>query len=423
MNLQEIIDEIKRYGFGDLDYNEAAIKVAVNAAYGEVQSEGAFPFTEAGPSTVTLTDLQNGVARRSLTDIDARFNKVRTVSHNQTKLRYLEPDEFFQLRISDSATSGPLYYTIWNGQLQVWKLNSVDGVSLQMYYHRTFPDLSISTDVPAMPSRYHYLLVIGALKRMYSATDEDDKASFFTELWSQGLDQMKADIPTVEFDRTELIGSSYSLGSISKMVREHGFTDIGNSIIQLYANQVIREISSQYNLTFLERGPEEFLIDGDLLTLPADCAKPRRIMINDGNGRRMLENRMIDDLWEDIEEDSETTTGRPEAYAIWGTDTSGRNQIRIYPTPDRPYEAKIWYLSTPAQMAQIGDTPPLPAQHHGLVLYGVLYKCSLAATDEVLASKIPIYKQEFDERVSEMLNDMMRPTLDKPHVITDVNFE
>lgn len=415
MNLGEIRAEIKRYGFGDLDYNDAAIDGVINAAYRDIQSEGAFPFTEVGPTTVALST--SGPI--STTTLPSDYNKVRAITVGGNKLRYLNQDDFIQMQITNTGTGTPEYYTIWNSELLVWPLPA-GATNATVWYHQTLTALTSDSHIPDMPDRWHYLLVYGALERLYSATDEDDKRSIYSEQWARMIEQMKDDLGTTEFDRTEVIGSDYSLGSIAKLVREHGFEDIGNSQISLFANQTIRELCSRYNWSFLEKGPVELTIDSDVVALPADCAKPRRITIDNCQ----LEHQKMESVWRGISEKSTETTGQPEIYSIWGFDTDGETKkINVFPTPTQSYAAKLWYVTKAPAITDVTDVPPFPAAHHGVILYGVLLKCAIASADEINISKINIFRDEYNNRLEEMFQDLMQDTYDSPQVIVeDPNF-
>lgn len=419
MDKQTIREEIIRYGFGDLEYDANAIDGAINIAYADIQIQGDMPFAEAGPEEIVIDE--GLITAISSGDLPADYNKVRAITLDDQKLRFLDPDDFIQMQLTDTSLGTPVHYTIWDGAIKVWPAPDEEK-TLKIWYHKTLPALEDDTDVPDIPERYHYLLVYGALTRLFSATDEEDKHGRYLELWNGLIEVMRNDLSQTEYDRSEVIGSSYTLGAIAKIVRESGFTELGNSTIYLMANQELRELASRHNWGWLEKQDTVTITDSDL-TLPADCDKPRRIIINDSGTYRPLENILIDEYWEyyDGSDSTSQSLGTPQSYAIWDS-TGGSNRVKIYPIPDREYEADLWYVSYPEYMESVTDTPPFAPQHHRIILLGVLIQAALHSVNPELQAKLSIYKNEYIELEQKMVNDLQVPSLDKPFKIQGPDF-
>lgn len=422
MNRRDIREEIKRYGFGDLDFPSSAINSIINVAYNDLIVEGGLPFTQTMPVDITVNPGLSGEASKVNLPID--FNKARSITSGKKKFRYLDEDTFIDVQRTNSTPQEAelYYYTIWADKLLIWPSPSASMI-IKLWYHRTLKPLEEETDVPEIPTRYHYMLVYGALKRLFSATDEDDKHQQYTDLWNQQMEVMKQDLDTLEYDRDSVLGNVYSMGAIANLVRGAGFVNYTNDTIILMANQVLQELSMYYNWGWSEADPKEITINrGERnIKLPPDCAKPRRILLKTNSSNYELNNIKVDEYWEVFESGSgDTQSGEPENYTMWGTNQDGTVGAMVYPVPDRDYKAKVYYLKTPDDMTDINDTPPFPKRYHRIILLGVLIQCALIATDENLRSGLDVYKAEFEQLKTDMFSDDQIASYDKPFTIRGV---
>jgi len=414
MNRADIRNHIKKHGVGDLEYPDSSINAVINMAYGDIQIDGNLPFTEAGPTTLTVAaNVSGALAEVSL---PGNFNKVRMITHGGNKLRYLSPNDFIQTRLYGDDTAAPQYYTIYAGsRLLIHPVNEAI-INIVLWYNKVLAPLSGDSDIPAIPERYHDLIVTAALKRIYSALDDDEKSQYYNQLYEAEMEKCRNDVSVVEYDNLESIGSVYSLDSMAKMVREHGYKKIGDSMVRLFINQTIREISSMANWSWLE-SEATISISGAAASLPVDCHKIRAIVVSEAGKDFKLEYVPADDVWEEARD----KTGNPEQYSIWGGLTNlGAQQIRVYPRPVAAVSATVYYLRKPELVVNPTDSPEIPAQHHSVVMLGVLHKCALAATEDAGLAKMSIYKTEYIEAVQSLYDDAMGRTLDTPLAIKNV---
>lgn len=420
MNRGQIVDEIIRFGFGDLEFPRPVIEESVNMVYAEIQSGGELNFLEAGPEDISIS--AGSVGQVSETTLPANYSKAIALTHGAKKLKELDPRTFIQIQLTDDKPSDPSYYTVYNtDRLLVWPSPS-GNIILKLWYEQQLDNLTNDSQVPQFPEKYHYLLVWGVLSKLYLAQDEDDKwQSIYEGRYIELLKVMRDDLDNNNLDVTDVIGDDYNVGAIAKMVRENGFDDYSVENIRLMANQAVQELGAVSNWGWLEAQPETLLVERgkDTIDLPEDCSKPRRIMVKDSNELYPLENIKVDEFLDSYRKGGETT-GSPTKYAIWGTKNNVW-QARVFPTPDRDYQAEVWYIKNPKAMESITDTPPLPSKHHRIILLGVLIQCATYSTDEKLASKLEVYKAEYNELKDQLFSDDQIASFDKPFVIKEEN--
>ena len=301
-------------------------------------------------------------------------------------------------------------------QIRVLPVNTTDQL-LTLWYSRQAPILAGNNDLPFIPVRYHYILVDGALSRLYASTDQPEQAKLAEERFNMRLEQMKSDLLDTNLDRFDALTTGYSVGSIIKEVRDHGFDRAGDSLIKLWINDVINELSGMDNWPWLEKGPVEITASANepFLVLPADCAKPMKLQFKEGdiNLFRERQDMLLDKYGVDVLEEE----GDPERYSMWGTTPAGVPQIRLFPIPQRSVTLNLWYLKIPTPLSAIADMPPFPVRHHRLLVLGVLLRACQMIADEKSLSKLPIFKGEYDERLQRMRDDLMRPQIDNPDYV------
>lgn len=426
MTLTELIAEIKRYGFGDgTGHSDATLTTLLNTSVSEILAAASWPFTEASTS-VTVA------ANNTAVTTPSNFSKARALflapydtgtgldTGPASKIVYTTSQDFIELRAQSTTSGAPLYYSVLNAGLL--SSSPADQIGIHpksdgdyrgtLYYTRQAPAMSAGTDKPFIPERYHYILIDATLVRLYGSTDQADQAKAAEDRYNARLEQMKIDLLDVSLDRRDALTSAYSVGSIVKEVRDHGFDKAGDSLIKLWINDVINELAGSDNWPWLEKGPEPITVDaGEAeIILPDDCAKPLKLQMpsNDINLFRERHDMLLDTYSTDVTE----LTGTPERYAMWGTTATGIPKIRLFPTPDREYSLNLWYQKVPEPLDSINDLPPFPARHHRLLVLGVLVRACQMLGDEQSLAKLPIFKTEFDERLERMRNDLMRPQLD-----------
>ena len=422
MNLGEIIAEIKRYGFGTgTGHDDTTIKALINTSQSEILSAATWPFTQKSVSPAIAPNSEYISAPSDISKIESIYIELGATKR---KLIRVSPADFLELEAAP-ITSGPsLYYTIFSSSLLENNASPGDKIKIlptstsgqvaTIWYSRQAPLLDSSTDSPFIPVRYHYMLVDGALARLYSSTDQPDQARAAEERFNARLEQMKNDLLDTNLDRFDALTTGYSVGSIIKEVRDHGFDRAGDSLIKLWVNDVINELAGMDNWPWLEKGPVAITATANepVILLPSDCAKPMKVQFKDGdiNLFRERQDLLLDKYGVDVLDEA----GDPERYSMWGTNSAGIPQIRLFPIPDREVTLNLWYLKTPTPLSAVSDMPPFPVRHHRLLVLGVLLRACQMMGDEKSLSKLPIFKDEYEERLQRMRDDLMRPQIDNP---------
>lgn len=419
MNLGEITAEIKRYGFGSgTGHTDDTIKALINTSQSEILSAATWPFAQTSSSVTVGANSDTATAPSDLSKIEAFY--INTGS-TKRKLVRISPADYLELEASQTTTGPSLYYSVFSSSLlssgsagdQIKLLpKSTSSQTGTIWYSRQAPLLNSSGDIPFIPVRYHYILVDGALARLYGSTDQPDQAKAAEERVAARLEQMKSDLLDTNLDRFDALTTGYSVGSIVKEVRDHGFDRAGDSLIKLWINDVINELAGMDNWPWLEKGPIAITATANepVIVLPSDCAKPMKVQFEDGdiNLFRERQDLLLDKYGVDVLDEK----GDPERYTLWGTTSAGIPQIRLFPTPERELTLNLWYLKTPSPLSAISDMPPFPVRHHRLLVLGVLLRACQMMGDEKSLSKLPIFKEEYDERLQRMRDDLMRPQID-----------
>lgn len=156
----------------------ARVKRWINDAYHEICQTADWPFLETTTSSsapVTLTDLR----------------KVLTV-HDATNRQPLRPTtrKWIIATFGENAsTSGyPRFYYVEN---QVVRAYPVSG-TITVYYLKFPTDLSANGDTPVVPTRFHDLIVDGAVKRAYEDSDNFQEAQLLGQQISARLENMRS---------------------------------------------------------------------------------------------------------------------------------------------------------------------------------------------------------------------------------------
>jgi hypothetical protein len=187
----------------------------------------------------------------------------------------------------------------------------------------------------------------------------------------------------------------------------HGFEDIEESDRDLLLNDVIQEICTEAAWPFLDSVitiDASVEVDSDgLVSLPDPISAVRNLRQVDSpytRARYLSEDDLIEhniDL---------TETGVPayfyfvgENLYLWPIPTSGNYRIGVvlvHPDLDADSEAEDILL---------------PARHHRLIVLGMLYKLHSQEDD---AENAAMFKQQFDERLMRMRQDLWKKQYDRP---------
>lgn len=155
MTFAEIQDEVitARFNAGQ----RASVKRWINYRYSWVWGHAEWPFKKVGPTSLTVTSGSQNVTEPS--DI-ARV--IRLYTDLGEPVRELEPERFDLAYSYHTYTARPTDYKVVNGQIVLGPTPDAN-YTYKLAYEKALTELSADSDTPAFPSRYHYLLVMGAI--------------------------------------------------------------------------------------------------------------------------------------------------------------------------------------------------------------------------------------------------------------------
>lgn len=172
MDLSALQTEVQARGF-DFD-STTRLNYWINRAYHRICEREAWPFLE---TTTT------GTAPLTISDLRAVLSVVDTT--NQSVLTF---EDYRTIREDDptlAATGSPeCWYQSATTTVAVYPASSV---SLSVAYIKTPTDLSSGTDTPVLPTRYHYLIVEGAVAYAYRDSDNFEAAQQTEDIFERGL--------------------------------------------------------------------------------------------------------------------------------------------------------------------------------------------------------------------------------------------
>lgn len=174
MNLTEIIQEVKDRGY-DFD-SDPRITNWVNRAYHRLCDRHPWAWLETtatGAAPLTIADL-----RAVYSVADTTSDEILTVEDIRT-LREADPG-------LDQTGAPAVWYLSGENTISVWPVRAD---TLSVRYIKVPTDLSGSA-TPILPTRYHYLLVEGALYYAYRDSDEPEMAQNCKDEFEEGIAEM-----------------------------------------------------------------------------------------------------------------------------------------------------------------------------------------------------------------------------------------
>jgi len=182
MNLTDLETAVKRYGFDDSD----PISTWVNAAMFDVAAATDWPWLEELLSPIALA---SGSQLISLPSDLAKIISLRDIT-NLVKIDYMNR-RAFERDIQDPASTGqPQYYTlVGSNNIQIYP-TSDGNYNVALYYQREIASLVNPTDVPDMPERTHYAIVLGAVRYALIAESEEERAQAAETTYNDALGRL-----------------------------------------------------------------------------------------------------------------------------------------------------------------------------------------------------------------------------------------
>lgn len=191
MNFGQLqMDLIRRGNFGEVAQDR--LKRWVNESYHEICNAADWPFLEAttsGAAPVTVADLRKVISVHDATNRIALTPTTRrwVLSH------------FGDI----ASTSGVArFYYVDNGVIKAYPVAG----TLSVYYIKFPADLSATTDSPVVPTRFHSIIVDGAVRRAYEDADRFQESQAIEQSRLLRLENMKtmlltqATVPEIDDD-------------------------------------------------------------------------------------------------------------------------------------------------------------------------------------------------------------------------------
>jgi hypothetical protein len=189
MNLGAIKTALRRYA--GVDTTDPLVDW-INAAMHEFEEAYDWPFMEGVANQPT-------VASNTQLTLPADFFKLAkakvvvdraSASVARAALTYVPRIRFEDESTYDPFTTGePSHYTlIGMDQMFLWPIP--DGVyTVRVFYEKGLADLASDSDIPGLPTRYHYTIVEGAAVRALQAESEEDRANTARGIFEDSIDR------------------------------------------------------------------------------------------------------------------------------------------------------------------------------------------------------------------------------------------
>lgn len=160
-------DMILASGYGS-DTTAEQTKI-LNMVYKEVAGIRRWSWTEQVSTGALTTGVRTVAMPATITKVDQFF--IDTSTQEPFELRFQPQEVFFNMADPDPAVGEPLYWTEFDGLLYVYP-TPVMNYTTTLYGLEEIGELTLDTDVPVFDSKYHPVLVWGAL-RMLSYRQRD----------------------------------------------------------------------------------------------------------------------------------------------------------------------------------------------------------------------------------------------------------
>ena len=179
----DIVSEVQRLRFSS--QQTTSIQHWVNDRYAALWGADEWIF-KYGKSNVTVTTGSNLV-----TDLPDDFGMALGMWRaDGYPLRWVAPRDFENLYQGSTDTGGPNFFTVINQVIMVGPSSNETSSSYLLLYEKRMTPLVADSDVPAIPTQCHYLLVVGALYlglMLYN----DFTFQFVEQQWQQGIAEMR----------------------------------------------------------------------------------------------------------------------------------------------------------------------------------------------------------------------------------------
>lgn len=424
MNLATIRQQVADHGFNDISTTE--IDAAINNAYYEICGASNWPFLEEGPSSLTIGgttrygQLENLVGSNS--SLFARSNsRILGVAFNNQELGALSPDDYFAGPHGLPAGSAvPTHYTVYANKLYVTPMVT-GGVSVDVRFLKQPEALTADSSEPIFPSRYHQLIVFGAVSLLANEDDDDDLLKVNRDLLNGGIEQMKADLMVKTEGRVAPFGTQGSIQYWADRLRTAGFPKVTAAEASALLSDTLADVCSRYAWPFLR---VETTINATAnqryINLPTDCVRPLGLYLKE-KGSQIAYSNLADHNF-DHHPSNTDSPGIPERYSLMPADPgttsypSRNTKIALWPVPDRAYALTLLYERRITLPNSFNSAIEWPGPASVLEL-GTAYRAALRDPSKETQARVAVLKGEYEQAIERMRNDFLIEQRDRDPVV------
>jgi hypothetical protein len=203
LNLTDLRQALKRYGFDDSD----PLDTWINAALHQIESRADWRFLQMTASGIAITTGQNVVTAPSdfLRPYKLRDTTEETGSGGVGyDLEYWNPSRFDREVENEHYLGKPEVFTVWNNNILIWPVADTSR-TFSLYYQRFLADLVNETDEPAIPLKFHYNIVLGAAYIALQAENEEDRAETAQGQFESNMADMVASYDSAQIGEPEQV--------------------------------------------------------------------------------------------------------------------------------------------------------------------------------------------------------------------------
>ena len=183
MTFSDICSEVQSLRFNS--QQSASIQHWVNDRYAALWNadEWIFKYAKANVTATTGSNL--------ISDLPSDFGiAVGLWRADGLPLRWVPPRDFENLYQGSTDTAAPQFFTVIDQSIIVGPTSNETSSTYLLLYEKRMTPMVADTDVPAIPSQHHYLLVVGALYLGLMLMN-DFTFQFVEGQWNQGIAEMR----------------------------------------------------------------------------------------------------------------------------------------------------------------------------------------------------------------------------------------
>lgn len=206
MNLLALRTEVLNHGFDGSIYTATRLNQYLNDAMSELSSKALYYGEEQETNGLTMTA---GTDHYSFpTDI----SKLRSVRIT-TPIQELAMIDLRDIDRSQVTSGIPYAYAIDGQGITVYPTPDTN-YPYSIRYWQILSPMTVDTDVPGLPPRYHRSLTYYAIARCFEGEDDPQQAQYYDAKWQQTIKDLKADLVFPLTDGPRQVRSQWDAGPV-----------------------------------------------------------------------------------------------------------------------------------------------------------------------------------------------------------------